>query len=151
MNTPSVTATNEQIHNGVVFGNLIQTTEDYETEVAATKANVKIPKGTRGVITSATLIRRRHVGNPIVMLEDGYYLPITDGDKPVPFKYDSDFDLEGFAGWILNELVKDLKLSAEEIEKVKDAIGVKDNFEEILIESIANSLCDLGLAADNSK
>lgn len=145
------TAESKLPDDGVVFGNLIKLTKDFETEVTATKAKVKITEGTRGVITSATPIRRRVCGNPIVLLENGYYVPLTiDGKRAIHFKENSDFDLNGCAAWIANSLVKDLKLSDDEMGKLKEATGVYDKLGDVVTESIAKSLCDLGFAADKS-
>ena len=142
--------TDKPIDGGVVYGNLIRVTEDYETEVAATGAKVKIPEGTRGVITAASPMKRPDVGHPIVLLENGYYLPMTNQNGTVPFKHDSDFDLEGFAVWILNALIKDLKISEEEMEAVQAAVHIDDCLEDVMVESIAKSLADLGLAANKA-
>ena len=142
--------TDKPIDGGVVYGNLIRVTSDYETEVAVTGAKVKISEGTRGVITAASPMKRPNVGNPIVLLENGYYLPMTNQNGAVPFKHDSDFDLEGFAVWILNALIKDLKISEEEMEAVQDAVHIDDGLEDVMVESIAKSLADLGLAVNKA-
>lgn len=145
------TAESKLMDDEVVFGNLIKLTKDFETEVAATKEKVKITKGTRGVITSATPVRRQVGGDPIVLLENGYYVPLTtDGKQAIHFKENSDFDLNGCAAWIANSLVKDLKLSDDEMSKLKEATGVYEKLGDVVMESIAKSLCDLGFAADKS-
>ena len=150
MNEKLTITTDKPIDGGVVYGGLIRVTEDYETEVAATGVKVKIPEGTRGVITAVPPVKRPDLGSPIVLLETGYYLPMTDQNGVVPFKHDSDFDLEGFAVWILNALIKDLKISEEEMEAVQTAVHIDDGLEDVMVESIAKSLADLGLAANKA-